>query len=451
MRLGWYRRIAAVTGTECALGPAFAARRKDRPPHQVVAILCALMTAGASTPGVAAGESCSFERSVPAASAGRIVTRENWLAPEHLRVGLSAPARFMPGVSIKGGSREKPLVRPARGIDPDQATGADPDDGGTRSVRFLLETRLYADALIVLQGDQLLTEYYRVGFAADAPRLLLQATRPLLGALLAKAADRGRLAREKSVVRLLPEFSGKANLRKTSVQRLLDGRSGLTWSAEEASQWQVATGWNRSTASSVTPLRAWLKGRRQWPRDPDLGISAIDAPDGELLVWALEKAERRPAQRVLCDTFLPAIGAQDPAFWATDDAGTPLADGLALSIRDWARFGMALVAARGRDGQSAVAPRWFAESIAARSHRDDPAPGPLQGLGADVSWRYRFVGFGRDHQAAIVGPFGTSLYLDFDRKLVVALFASCPRDYSELELKSLRNLWSAIRIAAEAR
>jgi hypothetical protein len=101
-------------------------------------------------------------------------------------------------------------------------------------------------------------------------------------------------------------------------------------------------------------------------------------------------------------------------YWPTDPVGTELSDGLALSRRDLS------------------------------------LPGALKALGPDAAWRYRFVSLPDSHQAAIVGPFGNSLLVDFDRKLVVALYASVPRDYSELALRSLRSVWAAITAAEVA-
>jgi CubicO group peptidase (beta-lactamase class C family) len=170
----------------------------------------------------------------------------------------------------------------------------------------------------------------------------------------------------------------------------------------------------------------------------------MGGPEGELLVWMLENASKQSVSRVFCESVLSAIGAEDEAFWATDPAGTELADGLALSLRDLARFGLALINARIKAGTGPMAPKWFAESLASAVTRSDPPPAELDKLGEDSAWRYRFLSLGRAHQAAIVGPFGNSLFMDFDRKIVVAIFASFPKDYSPLALTSLRNVWSAI-------
>ena len=65
-------------------------------------------------------------------------------------------------------------------------------------------------------------------------------------------------------------------------------------------------------------------------------------------------------------------------------------------------------------------------------------------MGAEFGWKYRFATQGQLHQAAILGPFGNNLLIDFDRKLVIALFASFPKEYSPFALAPLHGVWSAI-------
>lgn len=392
-------------------------------------------------------EACRYRQSAPPqADANRLVTRDNWLAGEHLRIGLQAPQRFMPGVLMRSGVQADRLSKSPSSIDLDRQMAVDPDDDSKQSLRFLLDARLDADGIIVLKGGEIMLENYRTGFSPAAPRLLLQGTRPILSTMLASAADRGRLSRTKSVGRLIPDLTKVSDLRKISLQRLLDDRTGLTWSADDRRQWRDAAGWGGAGANSPG-IRAWLKKRRAWPRKAGLPPTDSRTPDGELLVWALERATKEPVYRVLCGSVLAAIGAQDEAFWATDAAGTELADGLALSLRDFARLGAALIDARTRSGGSLVAPKWFIESLAAAVAHKDPPPDALQGLGDDTAWRYRYVSLGRSHQSAIVGPYGNSLFMDFDRNIVIAIYASFPKDYSPLLLRSLRNVWSAIDAA----
>lgn len=397
----------------------------------------------AAAPASADGGACSYRSSTPSAAGDSGVSRDSWLAGEHLRVGLDAPLRFMPAVVARNAGRPVVLARSASPLDAERLTAADPDGGATISLAALLDGRLYADGIVVLKGEQVALERYRPGFAPGTPRPLLHGTRPVLAALLAAASDRGRLSRDKSIATAIPDLAKQPNLRKASVQRLMEGRTGLVWSVDDRRLWAGMAGWiGTPPPGAQEGVRAWLKARRGWPRDASLALSDPGAPDAELMVWALERASGQPVSRVLCESLLPAIGAADEAYWFTDATGTELADGLALSLHDFARLGLALLASRSKPG--GIAPKWLGEALAAGSRRDTALPGSIEGLGPDAAWRYRFVSLPEFHQAAIVGPFGNSLLVDFDRKLVVALYASVPRDYSELALRGLRSLWAAV-------
>lgn len=407
-----------------------------------VMLACAL-AAGAAV--AAEGGACSYRSSVPAAAAGAVVTRDNWLAGEHLRVGLDAPLRFMPGIAMRSGAKPSVLARAPNPIDAERLMAIDPADGKPIPLAALLDGRLYADGIVVLRGEQVVLERHRPGFDAAAPRALLHATRPILGALLAAASERGRIVRDKSIVRAVPDLVKHASLRKSSLQRLLAGRTGLTWSVDDRRLWLANSGWAAAPPPDAAGVRAWLKARRNWPRDATLPLSDPGAPDAELMAWALEGASGQAVSRVACESLLAAIGAEDEALWLTDAAGTELADGLALSLHDFARLGLALLASRSKP--AGIAPKWLAEALASGSQRDAGLPAALKAVGSDAAWRYRFASLPGSHQAAILGPFGNSLLIDFDRKLVIALYASAPRDYPDLALRSLRSLWSAIAAA----
>lgn len=382
---------------------------------------------------------CTIRASRPGSEAGRPwVTRANWLEAGTLRFGLTRPAQFMPGLSSVPARLMAARPASALRLDPDRISVTDPADGSSRSLRFLLDNRIDADGVIVLRQGRTLLDYRRSGFDPATPRLLQSATRPILVAWLARAAGEGRLARDKAINRLIPELGDIRELGKRPVQRLLDGRTGLGWGDDEIDQWRSVAGW---TAAEGGDVRGWLKARPVWPRGEEGSAGEAAGPEGELLVWAAEKAWRQPVATLLCE-MQERIGARQAAFWATDGVGTPLADGLALSLEDFAGFGQALLDARGRPGRRTYLPTWFADALAAGGGEDATRPVAIKALGADVRWQYHFAHPGRNsRQAAIVGENGSSLLVDFDRGLVIAVFASHAQRESPLLMASLRRLW----------
>ena len=141
-----------------------------------LALALAIMVAAGAMDATAA-DACRYRQiAPPQADAKRLVTRDNWLAGEHLRIGLQAPQRFMPGVLMRSSTHAAGLTRSASLIDPDRQMALDPDDGSEKSLRFLFDARLYADGIIVLKGGEIMLESYRSGFSPS--RAALACCRP---------------------------------------------------------------------------------------------------------------------------------------------------------------------------------------------------------------------------------------------------------------------------------
>ena len=87
-------------------------------------------------------------------------------------------------------------------------------------------------------------------------------------------------------------------------------------------------------------------------------------------------------------------------------------------------------------------PNWFIEALVA-----PPAlrGAEISGLGKGSERRYGFVRLaGTAQRVALIGSHGTSLYVDFDKRLVVATFASYPGAHSPAELALLEQVWKAV-------
>src|SRR5574343_1257672 len=102
----------------------------------------------------AANPSCQFDRApVGAQKLGAWIDKTNWLAIENQRLSLQAGDTFMsswrhlqPGNKARTATRQRQV---------DTLVASDPLDGSQRDVGFLLDSRLYADGLVVLRNGQL--------------------------------------------------------------------------------------------------------------------------------------------------------------------------------------------------------------------------------------------------------------------------------------------------------
>lgn len=401
-----------------------------------------LLLLSLSSAVTAATPTCRFDR-LPTGEQrlGPWIDQSNWLAIEHHRLTLQAATTFMPAWRLAPTpAADRPAVPPVEGS-LDDLPAVDPYDGKARSLGFLLDSRLAADGVVVLRNGQVVAERYRNGLLSDRPRLLLDATRPLLNLLGAISVSQGKLAADKSVSRYIPPLTASGGLRKLSIQRLLDGDERHTWSAEELAAWQQAAGWGEGAKG--IGVRDWLAQPNLWDKSlsetPDARAAAT--PDDDLLAWALAESNGQPLARLFCEQLLRRAPPEHEVLWLSDAQGVELANGLGLSLRDFARLGQLLVEARGSRSRVKI-PGWFIETLLASSGTRSPE---IKGLSKGSARRYGFVHLGgAANRIALIGTHGTSLYIDFDKRLVIATFASHPQAYAPATLAVLEQAWKSV-------
>jgi CubicO group peptidase (beta-lactamase class C family) len=392
---------------------------------------------------------CDFER-LPAGTQkiGRWIDKSNWLLLEHQRLTLLTPSTFMPALRLAppaGGDKARPT---GSLLDLDSLKLSDPLDGRDRDLGFLLDSRLRADGIVVYRAGKLVAERYRNGLRGGDPRLVLSATRPLLSLLGAIGIGQGKLAADRSVGRYIPVLANQSGIRKLSVQRLLDGNDAHEWSPEELVDWRHAGGW--LTDQRNADLRAWLNRPGRWERPLSEQATPVFAgnPDDDLLAWLLAESNATPLSRLFCEQLLSRAQPESPVLWLIDDQGKELADGLAMSLRDFAKLGNQLLEARTSRTRSRI-PNWFVETLTASSGLRS---GEIPGLAKGSELRYGFVHLGgKANRAALIGAHGNSLYVDFDNRLVVAIYASYPSQGSPAMLANLEQAWKTISAAQRGR
>lgn len=369
---------------------------------------------------------------------GPWIDKRNWLDIENQRLTLQSATTFMPAWRIAPATDRTSAPLASRSLE--DLPAVDPLDGKARNLGFLLDSRLAADGIVVLRNGQIVAERYRNGLLHDRPRPLLEATRPLLNLLGAISISQGKLAADKSVSRYIPTFAASASLRKISIQRLLDDNEHRAWSPEEIATWRQAGGWTEGGADKG--VRTWIAQPNRWDRPlagPDTGAEAT--PEDDLLAWVLTESNGRPLARLFCEQLLLPARPEHEALWLSDAEGVELANGLALSPRDFAKLGQLLVEARGNRKRTRI-PTWFIETLLASS---GIRAGDIKGLAKGSELRYGFVHLGgTPNRVALIGTHGTSLYLDFDKRLVIASFASYPQAHTPAMQALLEQVWHSV-------
>jgi len=160
-----------------------------------------------------------------------------------------------------------------------------------------------------------------------------------------------------------------------------------------------------------------------------------------LLAWTLAESNAMPLARLFCEHLLSRTNPEHPVLWVSDSQGIELASGLGLSLRDFAKLGQLLVEARSSRSRAKI-PGWFIETLVASSGIRSTE---IKGLVKGSEQRYGFVHLGgAQNRVALIGAHGTSLYIDFDKRLVIALYATRPGEITPATLALLEQVWKAI-------
>ena len=201
--------------------------------------------------------------------------------------------------------------------------------------------------------------------------------------------------------------------------------------------------------SAESGVRTWLAQPGRWdqplklPEAPRFSAS----PDDDLLAWTLAESNGMPLAQLFCEQLFRRSNPEHAMLWVSDVSGNELADGLGLSLRDFAKLGHLLVEARSSRSRAKI-PNWFIETLVAASGGRSAS---IKGLAKGSEQRYGFVHLGgAPNRVALVAEHGTSLYLDFDKRLVIALYATRPGASTPESRALLEQIWQAVDKALNA-
>jgi hypothetical protein len=372
-----------------------------------------------------AAPSCQFDAGRGRQRRDRPMDRQdNWLAVENQRVSLQAADVFMPARRLRPAAGGEALRAAPRPLDIDRLETTDPFDGRKRDLGFLLDSRLEADGVLVLHNGRILSERYRNGLRAERATPAVAGDETHCWRFGRDECRPGQTGGRQGRHPFHPGPEQPVGLAQALGSAPAAGSGTARLVTEELAQWRQAGGWTSS--QPATGIRSWLSQPGRW--DKPLVEQEVPpfagSPDDDLLAWLLAESNAIPLARLFCEQLLIRSRHEHPVFWLTDSQGIELADGLGLSLRDFGRLGQLLLDARVSRSRSRI-PAWFVETLTASSGIRSPE---VPGLPKGSEQRYGFMHLGgKPNRVAIIGPHGTSLYVDFDRRLVIAVYATYPK------------------------
>ncbi|MDE2357614.1 MAG: beta-lactamase family protein [Alphaproteobacteria bacterium] len=271
-------------------------------------------------------------------------------------------------------------------------------------------------ALIVVQDGRIRFERYGLGFGPEGRWTSFSVAKSFTSTLVGAAIQDGYIRSLNDKVSLyIPGLRGSA-YDDVSVRQLLTMSSGVRWNEDYEDPHSDVSRFN--DARPDPGMDATVSYMRRLPRaHPPGTVWNYSTGEANLIGVLVASATHRSLSQYLEERIWRPAGMADEATWLLSKTGREIAGCcLQASTRDFARFGLFVLANGRAGGRQITPPDWFAQ--ATRKQEDIGERGMGYGF---QWWTYD------DGSFAAEGIFGQGIFIDPKRRLVIASNADWPR------------------------
>ena len=273
-----------------------------------------------------------------------------------------------------------------------------------------------AAGIVILQNGKVRFERYGLGFDANGRWTSFSVAKSFTSTLVGAAIQDGFIkSLDDKVSQYIPDLRGSA-YDDVSVRQLLMMSSGVKWNEDYEDPNSDVARFNN--AKPEPGMDATVCYMRKLPRAHPAGeVWHYNTGETNLIGVLVSSATKKPLAEYLQEKVWQPAGMQAPATWLLGASGHEIAGCcLQAATRDYARFGLFVLANGNVGGKQIVPPDWFAQATV--KQKDIGRPG--RGYGYQW-WTYD------DGSVAAQGIFGQGIFIDRKRKLVIASNADWTR------------------------
>jgi CubicO group peptidase (beta-lactamase class C family) len=288
--------------------------------------------------------------------------------------------------------------------------------------------------LVILQDGRVRFERYGLGFDAAGRWTSFSVAKSFTSTLVGAAIQDGHIkSLEDKVSQYIPGLRGSA-YDEVTVRQLLTMSSGVRWNEDYEDPKADVAQFNNATPEAG--MDATVSYLRKLPRaHPPGEVWNYNTGETNLIGVLVSSATGKPLAQYLQEKIWHPAGMESEATWLLGRTGHEIAGCcLQASTRDFARFGLFVLANGAAGGQPVVPPYWFAQ--ATRKQKDIGDPG--RGYGFQW-WTYD------DGSVAAQGIFGQGIYIDPQRRLVIASNSNWTRASLGPESKAREAFYAQVR------
>lgn len=293
--------------------------------------------------------------------------------------------------------------------------------------------------LVILQDGKVRLERYGLGFDAAGRWTSFSVAKSFTSTLVGAAIQDGAIrSLEDKVSQYIPDLRGSA-YDDVSVRQLLTMSSGVRWNEDYEDPKADVAEFNR--AKPDAGVDATVSYMRKLPRAHPAGaVWHYNTGETNLIGVLVSSATKKPLAQYLQEKIWHPAGMEAQATWLLGKTGHEIAGCcLQAATRDFARFGLFVLANGNAGGQQIVPPDWFAQA----THKQKDIGQPGKGYGFQW-WTYD------DGSVAAQGIFGQGIFIDPRRRLVIASNADWTRASKGPEPQAREDFYHQVQALIDA-
>ena len=263
--------------------------------------------------------------------------------------------------------------------------------------------------LVILQDGKVRLERYGLGFDANGRWTSFSVAKSFTSTLVGAALQDGAIkSLDDKVSAYIPDLRGSA-YDDVTIRQLMMMSSGVRWNEDYEDPAADVAQFNK--AKPDPGVDATVSYLRKLPRaHPPGTVWHYNTGETNLIGVLVSSATKKPLSAYLQEKIWQPAGMAAAATWLKGATGHEIAGCcLQAATRDYARFGLFVLADGVAGGAPVVPPGWFA--VATTKQQDIGEPG--RGYGYQW-WTYD------DGAVAAQGIFGQGIFIDRKRRLVIA-------------------------------
>lgn len=297
----------------------------------------------------------------------------------------------------------------------------------------------HAAGIVILQDGQVRLERYGLGFDAAGRWSSFSVAKSFTSTLVGAAIQDGYIqSLEDKVSRYIPDLRGSA-YDEVSIRQLLTMSSGVRWNEDYE---DVNSDVSRFVDAPPDPgVDATVSYMRKLPRaHPPGEFWNYNTGETNLVGVLIASATGKSLSQYLNEKIWRPAGMEGKATWLLSKTNQEIAGCcIQASTRDYARFGLFVLANGNIHGQSIVPADWFAQ--ATHKHQDIGVEGMGYGF---FWWTYD------DGSVAAQGIYGQGIFIDPARHLVIASNADWARADNGPEPAAREAFYRRVQAAIDA-